>query len=307
MKNLLFPLGAVLIWSINSVVSKLAAGAIDPGAISFYRWALALILLTPFLLLPVWRQRAVIKQHVWKLFILGLLGMGFYQSLAYYAAYTVSATFMGIINSLIPLLTVILSIPVLRIAPTIGIALGTILSLSGLTWLVSKGNPAELLTHGLGRGELLMFVAGLAYALYGVLAKRWSVPLPGIHSIYMQIVFGVILLIPVFLSADNVALTADNIGLVLYAGIAASIFAPLLWILGVTRLGANAASIFMNLAPILTAIIAAVFLKEELHSYHIIGGGVVLIGVILAQRLRTPLTQVLRRKTKKTTSVNTPL
>lgn len=69
--------------------------------------------------------------------------------------------------------------------------------------------------------------------------------------------------------------------------------------LGVTRLGANAASIFMNLAPVLTAIIAAVFLKEELHSYHIIGGGVVLIGVIMAQRLRTPLTQIIRRKTKK--------
>ena len=53
-------------------------------------------------------------------------------------------------------------------------------------------------------------------------------------------------------------------------------------------------------APVLTAIIAAVFLKEELHSYHIIGGGVVLIGVIMAQRLRTPLTQIIRRKTKNT-------
>ena len=307
MKNLLFPLGAVLIWSVNAVVNKLAAGAIAPGAISFYRWALALALMTPFLFIPVWRQRAIVKQYAGKLFILGFLGMGLYQSLAYYAAYTVSATFMGIITSLIPLLTVILSIPVLRIAPTVGIVLGTVLSLSGLTWLISKGNPAVLLTQGLGQGELLMFIAGLAYAFYGVLTKRWAIPLSSIHSLYIQIVFGVILLIPVFLSAGNVALTSDNIGLVLYAGIAASIFAPLLWILGVTRLGANAASIFMNLAPILTAIIAAVFLKEELHSYHIIGGGVVLIGVILAQRLRTPLTQVLRRKTKKAASVNTPL
>ncbi|MGL4276470.1 MAG: EamA family transporter, partial [Morganella morganii] len=111
MKNLLLPLGAVLIWSVNAVVNKLAAGAIAPGAISFYRWALALAVMTPFLIMPVWQQRAVIKQHAWKLFILGFLGMGLYQSLAYYAAYTVSATFMGIITSLIPLLTVVLSIP----------------------------------------------------------------------------------------------------------------------------------------------------------------------------------------------------
>ncbi len=190
--------------------------------------------MTPFLIMPIWQQRAVIKQHAWKLFILGFLGMGLYQSLAYYAAYTVSATFMGIITSLIPLLTVVLSILVLRIAPTIGIVLGTILSLSGLTWLISKGHPADLLHQGLGQGEMLMFIAGLAYAFYGVLTKRWAIPLSSIHSLYMQIVFGVLLLIPVFLSAGDVTLNRDNIGLVLYAGIAASIFAPLLWILGVT-------------------------------------------------------------------------
>nr|MBA2816576.1 HTH-type transcriptional repressor of iron proteins A [Candidatus Pantoea persica] len=39
--NLLFPLLAVLIWSVNTIVSKLSAGSIDPAAISFYRWLLA--------------------------------------------------------------------------------------------------------------------------------------------------------------------------------------------------------------------------------------------------------------------------
>ncbi|MDX7527078.1 EamA family transporter, partial [Enterobacter hormaechei] len=85
-----------------------------------------------------------VKQYWWKLFILGALGMGLYQSLAYYAAYYVTATFMGILNSLIPLLTVIISIFVLRVVPTVGIALGTILSISGLVWLVSHGDPSQL-------------------------------------------------------------------------------------------------------------------------------------------------------------------
>ena len=38
-----------------------------------------------------------------------------------------------------------------------------------------------------------------------------------------------------------------------------------------------------------TAVIAVLFLHETLHSYHFIGGGVTLLGVIIAQRLRTPL------------------
>lgn len=287
--NVLFPLLAVLIWSINAVVSKVSATAIDPAAISFYRWALALIVLTPFVLPGALRNWQAIRANWWKLMILGLLGMVLYQSLAYYAAHSVSALFMGILNSLIPLLTVLIGIFVLRVAPTVGIALGSILSLGGLVWLVSAGQPGLLLQHGIGKGELMMFAASASYALYGVLTKRWAIPLPNWQSLYMQIVFGVVLLLPNFLMAQDVQLTSQNIPLVLFAGIPASIAAPFLWIQGVMRLGANKASIFMNLAPVFTAIIAVLFLHEQLHSYHLIGGGVALLGVILSQRLRTPL------------------
>lgn len=287
--NVLFPLLAVLIWSINAVVSKVSATAIDPAAISFYRWALALIVLTPFVLPGALRNWPAIRANWWKLMILGLLGMVLYQSLAYYAAHSVSALFMGILNSLIPLLTVLIGIFVLRVAPTVGIALGSILSLGGLVWLVSAGQPGLLLQHGIGKGELMMFAASASYALYGVLTKRWAIPLPNWQSLYVQIVFGVVLLLPNFLMAHDVQLTSQNIPLVLFAGIPASIAAPFLWIQGVMRLGANKASIFMNLAPVFTAIIAVLFLHEQLHSYHLIGGGVALLGVILSQRLRTPL------------------
>lgn len=287
--NMLFPLLAVLIWSINAVVSKLSATAIDPAAISFYRWLLALITLTPFVLPGVIRHWSAIRTNWWKLLVLGMLGMVLYQSLAYYAAHSVSALFMGIIVSLIPLLTILISIVLLRVAPTVGIAIGSLLSLGGLIWLVSAGNPAELLQHGIGKGELMMFAATASYALYGVLTKRWAIALPNWQSLYVQILFGVVLLLPNFLMAQDVSLTSQNIPLVLFAGIPASIVAPYLWIHGVMRLGANTASIFMNLAPVFTAIIAVLFLHEHLHSYHLIGGGITLLGVILSQRLRTPL------------------
>lgn len=287
--NFLFPLLAVLIWSVNAIVSKVSAGAIDPAAISFYRWLLALLTLTPFLLPAVWRNRQQIRQVWWKLLILGLLGMVLYQSLAYYAAHSVTALFMGIINALIPLLTVLISIVLLRLAPTLGIVIGSLLSFSGLVWLVSQGNPQQLLSHGLGKGELMMFAASTSYALYGVLTKRWAIPLPNWQSLYVQILFGVLLLLPNFLMAKDVSLNLHNIPLVLFAGLFASVLAPFLWIQGVMRMGANTATIFMNLAPIFTAIIAVLFLHEALHSYHFIGGGVTLLGVLLAQRLRTPI------------------
>jgi len=178
---------------------------------------------------------------------------------------------------------------VLSVVPTVGIALGGLLSLGGLIWLVSAGDPGQLLQHGIGRGEVMMFVASGAYALYGVLTKKWSIPLPNWQALYVQIIFGVLILLPNFLMTHDVQLNAQNIPLVLFAGIPASIIAPFLWIKGMHHLGANKTSIFMNLAPIFTAIIAVLFLHEQLHSYHLIGGGVTLLGVVLAQRLRKPL------------------
>lgn len=46
----LYPFIAVFIWAGNAAINKLSVGVIDPAVISFYRWLLALILLTPFLL-----------------------------------------------------------------------------------------------------------------------------------------------------------------------------------------------------------------------------------------------------------------
>ncbi len=286
---MLFPLLAVLIWSVNAIVSKMSASAIDPAAISFYRWLLALLIMTPFVLPGVVRSRRTVFRQWWRLLVLGLLGMVLYQSLAYYAAHSVTAVFMGILNSLIPLLTVLLSIVVLRAVPTLGVLLGALLSFGGLIWLVSEGHPRVLIERGMGSGEIMMIGASASYALYGVLTKRWAIPLPNWQSLYIQVAFGVVLLLPGFLLAPDISLTARNIPLVMFAGIAASLAAPYLWIQGVMRLGANTASIFMNLAPVFTAVIAVLFLREDLHSYHVIGGGITLFGVILAQRLRIPL------------------
>ncbi|XKM13599.1 DMT family transporter [Orbaceae bacterium ac157xtp] len=285
----LYPLLAVIIWAGNAVVNKLSAGAIEPEVISFYRWLFALLILTPFVLKGVINNRHQIYPYLLKLFILGFLGMALYQSLAYFAAYTVSALTMGIFISVIPLLTIILSLFILKLPPTLGVLIGSILSFTGLVWLISGGQPAKLLELGIGKGELMMFTAALAYALYGVLTKKWAMKITSWQSIYMQIVFGTLLLLPSFLMADSLMLNSQNIWLVLYAGIPASIIAPIVWVMGVLKLGANKASLFLNLSPVFTAIISILLLHEELHSYHIVGGGISLFGVILAQNLKYPL------------------
>lgn len=57
-----------------------------------------------------------------------------------------------------------------------------------------------------------------------------------------------------------------------------------IWMLAVKYLGAARTAIFMNLIPIFTAIVAAIFLSEALYIYHLVGGGMTVAEIILGQR-----------------------
>ena len=288
-RHYLFPVFAVLIWAVNTIVSKLAVGVIDPAAISFYRWLLAGVLLACVFGRPVWRQRAVIRPYLGKLFVLGMLGMVMYQCLAYVAAQTTSATNMGILASMMPLLAVGLSLLLLGEAATVGAVAGGMVSLAGLVYLLSHGEPAALLAKGVAVGDGMMLLACLSHAAYGVLLKRWKIPLTNWHSLLIQVWCAVPVLLLYYLARSAPPVTLGGLPLVLFAGIPASIVAPFLWMHGLARLGPSRATTLMNLLPVFTVAIAVLFLGETVHAYDLIGGAVTLLGVIMAQTLKRPL------------------
>ena len=288
-KHTVLPLIAVMIWAGNTIVSKLADGAIDPAAISFYRWLLAGGLLALVFAKPVWRQRREVWPHLPKLFVLGMLGMVLYQCLAYVAAQTTSATNMGILASLMPLMAVGFSVALLGDKATVGGVFGGLLSLVGLIYLLSHGHPATLLSHGVASGDCLMLLASASYACYGVLLKYWAIPLKIWHSLSIQIWSAIPVLLVYYLSQSAPPITAAGLPLVLYAGIPASVIAPILWMHGVGKLGPARTTTLMNLLPVFTVMIAVLFLGESLHLYHIVGGGIAMLGVVCAQTLKQPL------------------
>lgn len=284
-----FPLLAIFIWAGNTVINKLAVGVIYPTEISFYRWLLAGLLFTPFLLKPVIANWSVIRPNLGKIFILGLLGMVIYQSLAYFAAALTSATNMGIILSLMPLMVLTLSIISLGQRLTAGALVGAALSFAGVLVVVSNGSLKALLAHGLNLGDAMMLIATLAYAIYSTLLKKWQLRLPPLQMLYLQVLVAIVLLFPLYVVSPKVGPNLHNIGLVLYACVLASMLAPLAWMKAVAVLGPSRTSLFFNLLPLITALIAAVVLNEQLHAYHLIGGALTLGGVILSERWRTPL------------------
>ena len=287
----LFPFLAIVFWAGNVIVSKMAASAISPTAITFYRLVLAIALLSPFLARPIWRNRDAIRRHWWQLAIGGLLSMALFQALSYRAAESTTATNMAIVTALIPLLTAILSAALLGEPVTLGMAAGGVLSFGGILYLVGHGDIGAVLAQGAHLGDVLMLFAALAYSLYGVLLKRWRMALPAWQSTYMQAAFALVFMFPLFLAlpAGTATLDAKTVPLIAYAGIFSSIILTFFWIQGVKLLGPNRCAIFINLLPVLTAGLAIALLDEPMRAYHVIGGGISLAGVLIAQTVQRPL------------------
>ncbi|HWH88641.1 MAG TPA: DMT family transporter [Pseudomonas sp.] len=288
-----FPLLAIFIWAGNTVINKLAVGAILPAEIGFYRWLLAGLLFTPFMLKKVIAHWPQIRPNLGRIFILGVLGMAVYQSLAYFAATLTTATNMGIILSLMPLMSLAMAIISLGQRLTAGALAGALLSFAGVLVVVSSGSLAALLQHGVNLGDAMMLIATLAYAVYSTLLKKWQLRLPPLVLLYLQVLVAIVVLFPLFAISSKTGLNLQNVPLVLYACLLASMVAPLAWMRAVQRLGPSRTTLFFNLLPLITALIAAVVLKEQLAMYHLVGGLLTLGGVVLSERWTT----VLGRKT----------
>ncbi|HHC6523439.1 TPA: DMT family transporter [Vibrio parahaemolyticus] len=279
----LLPFFTVMIWGGNSIVNKMAASTIEPSAMSFYRWFVAMVLLTPFCLPAVIKQRHVIRPYLTKLAFLALLGMVLNQSLGYYAGLTTTASNMALITSLVPLISVFLSVPLLGKSVSMLSIVGGVISLGGLAFMLEHGDVTYFLHQDMTQGDSLMLLAALVYAAYCVLLKRWKMPFNSLTLVYMQGFFSVIMLTPLWLSSEQLLPSQEALPLIAYAGIAASIFAPLMWVKAIDLIGADSSAMFMNLMPVVSVALASTLLGEEIHVYHIIGGLMVISGVILSQ------------------------
>ncbi|HHC6485515.1 TPA: DMT family transporter [Vibrio parahaemolyticus] len=279
----LLPFFTVMIWGGNSIVNKMAASTIEPSAMSFYRWFVAMVLLTPFCLPAVIKQRHVIRPYLTKLAFLALLGMVLNQSLGYYAGLTTTASNMALITSLVPLISVFLSVPLLGKSVSMLSIVGGVISLGGLAFMLGHGDVTYFLHQDMTQGDSLMLLAALVYAAYCVLLKRWKMPFNSLTLVYMQGFFSVTMLTPLWLSSEQLLPSQEALPLIAYAGIAASIFAPLMWVKAIDLIGADSSAMFMNLMPVVSVALASTLLGEEIHVYHIIGGLMVISGVILSQ------------------------
>ena len=279
-----------LFWGGNSVAGRMSVGEIPPISFAFWRWLLALAILLPFTARDLWTHRAVLQQYKWKLVILAIPSITVFNTMVYLSASTTPAVNISLIQTALPLFTILLSIVLLGIWPHGLQLLGMAIAFAGLLTIISRGDLSVLASLQVGTGECLMLFATLCWSFYTVLLNRFKIPVTGASLLTILVTIGVTLLLPFYLmelkQVGGFALTLPRAGLLVYVSLFASVLAYTFWIIGTHTLGSNNIAMFNYLIPVFAAVLAWLILGEKLYAYHIAGAGLIFGGLWLAVRKR---------------------
>ena len=166
--------------------------------------------------------------------------------------------------------------------------IGVIFSFAGVIVIITKANLEILKNLDFNKGDITMVIAMFSWALYSTLLKGKQYELTQISLLQVVITFGLIFLIPVYFIEYQIGFRI-NLELpfililsyvVLFPGLASFI----LWIKGISMIGANRSGVFLHLMPILSAIMAMIFFSEKFMSYHILGACFIILGILLSNK-----------------------
>ena len=279
---------SALIFALNYVIGRWAAGEVAPYTLGFTRWTVGALVLLPFAWHLIRRDRVLLQRH-WKLlcllgFLMPLMGAG----ITYVALNYTTAINGGVIQTSLPVLILLLAWIVLGDRTSGRQLLGVALAIVGLLYMISRGDPAVLLGLAFNRGDAVLLLCNLCLAGYGVAARLMPKEVHTLTLLTMVCAVGAVCHVPFFvveLIQDGLPppSTRAVISLV-FVALFPSIVAILGWNIAIARLGPSRAGFYMYLVPVFSAAISVPFLGETLNAYHLIGAALIIGGVTVSSR-----------------------
>lgn len=276
-----------LLWAGNFVVGRAISSHGVPLRLSLWRWSLAALILSPFVLKPIWQQREIIKKHFWKIVILAFFSITAFNSLAYIAVQYTTATNATLLNSFIPIFIIIISTLFFKEKTSKKQIIGIFVSLIGVFVILTRLDKEVFAALTINKGDLWMLLAALDWAIYSVLLKHLRPkelrPLPFLG---IMVFLGTIILIPILFwnpfEEQPIIWTNEMIKAVAYIAIFPSIISYLSWNYGIQKLGAAIGGQYIHLMPLFGTLMAVAFLGESIQLFHFVGAVFIAFGLWLS-------------------------
>ncbi len=291
-----------LFWSLNFIIGKLLSGVIPTSTLSFLRWLPPFIF---FLLLyrrDLLEHRDFFKKHLLLILALGTTGYSLNSICVYEAVRFTTTINTSFINAFNPVLIAIAGLIMYRYPITRRQGLGFLLSLIGVLFIIFKGELSRILDLQVNIGDLFMVGSITLWAIHTIVYKNRAAQLPGKAIFPLMMLAGLIVTFPMALAeclAGNWAWTsqvqARHLLGILALNIFPSVLAYMFWNQALTSIPANQVAIFQYLIPVYTTLISVTFLGEHLRAFHLVGGGLIFLGVLLVTNNSSVLQKLIRR------------
>ncbi len=278
-----------LFWAGNFIAGRAIADQASPISLSFWRWALALLIILPFIIKPILQQWSIIKRNLGVLLLLAVLSVTAFNSLAYIGLQYTTATNGTLLNSFIPIFILIISGVFFNESINLRQIIGVMVSLLGVLIILSKLDIAVIKQLSFNKGDLWILVGSLDWAIYSIFLKRYRpTDLSALSFLGSTMILGLIFLLPIYLlnpfNEAGLLINQASVLTLLYIALFPSIFAYLAWNYGISKVGASIGGQYIHLMPLFGALLAVIFLGEQIRLYHLLGGLAIAIGLWLSMR-----------------------
>lgn len=268
---------AVLLWGSAPVGIRAGLKGYAPAQLTLFRFASGSMVLGIYALVagvraPRWRDLPL-------LVCAGGVGITFYNVVLNDGLVTVSAGAASFLIASTPVWTSLLDVIFLRETLTHWGWSGILLSFVGIALIARERG------HGIhfSPGALIILVGAISYGCYMVLQKRLLGSYPALEFTFYSFLAGTLLTVPFGRGLWHAVHSAPRQATmaVVYLGVFPAAVANLTWAYGMAHTTASRVSSFLYLMPLVTLVIAWVWLGEVPSVLSIIGGIVALTGVAI--------------------------
>ena len=285
----LFLVLATFCWSGNFIVGKFATVyEIPPLTLNVFRWISVWFILIPFTYKEIFQNLPYIKKNWLVISFMGVITISTFNSVVYFALNYTQVINAVLMLSAIPAATIVLS-SLMKIEETnIFQLLGLVLSIIGIGSIISNGDIQKIISLDFNKGDMWMLVCVITWSLYSTLLKKNNFKLSQFTLIQLMVSVGILFLIPQFFYEKSIglelSLDKNFILILIYVAIFPAIAAYYFWQKGIEIIGPNRASMFIQLMPLFSAVMAIIIFKEKFELYHFVGAIFILSGIYLSNR-----------------------
>lgn len=222
-----------------------------------------------------------------KLIPLGIASPMLFTAMQAYGLKYSSSSEGGIILATIPIFTMILASYFLNEKTNIYQKLSILFSFGGVVFIMlSKGN-FELNNM---KGIVYLLISSISFSVYSILSRKLAkqytnTELTLVMMTISFIFFGGLVVGKAVMAKDlgllvRPYLSKEFVISILYLGVLSTLCTSVLTNFALSKIEASKMVVFSNLGTVISIVAGAVFLQEDIYSYHIIGSVMIILGIL---------------------------